>query len=276
MSLRSIANMKASEAGSPSVPSLDKDYSLAEILKSIEKAKTDRAFLTEDGKARGVLTFRDVLDKIATARTKQASIGGLHGSSFMNEPVKHVSPKDKLETALRLMVDGLFTSVPVVDDGVIEAAITRYELASIIRDTPYASDVQAKDIMKTFLVSASLQTRILHIRQLIYEYDVSLVPIIEEGRFSGVVGLDELLNVIMAFYSLQKGEPKRHTPLKYVVAADAVRLRPPTLPPDASVADAADQIVRTRYRAVVIVDRDKPVGYISGLELAGFLLTRPV
>ncbi|MCE4616119.1 MAG: CBS domain-containing protein [Aeropyrum sp.] len=274
--------MVASRLGEPiesfasnEVPVIDKDYSLAEVLKSMEKAKIDRAFLTEEGRLRGVVTYRDILDKLATVRTRRAYIGGLHGSNFMNEPVKAVSPGDPFSRALETMASGMFTSVPVTGgSGEVIASLTRYDVARVVRDEAAAADAQVKDYMKTFLISASLRTRILHVRQLIYEYDVSVVPVLDEGRFVGVVGLDEILNVFMAFYSLQRGEPKRHTPLKYVVAADAIRMRPPVVTPDSSMAEAADKMISHRYRAIIVVDGDKPVGYISGLELSGFLLTQ--
>jgi CBS domain-containing protein len=57
-----------------------------------------------------------------------------------------------------------------------------------------------------------------------------------------------------------------------VVVSDALRLRPPTVDPDASVSEAADKLLSYRYRAVVVVDNGKPVGYITGVELASLLL----
>ncbi|BAN90837.1 CBS domain-containing protein [Aeropyrum camini] len=263
------------EAAGKEVPVLDKDFSLAEILKAIEKAKVDRAFLTEGNAIRGVLTFRDVLDKIATVRTKQAYIGGLHGSSFMNEPVKYVQAGEELSRALEIMANGMFTSIPVVDSqGSVEGGITRFELAKLVKDLEVSQDASVRDVMRTFLVSVNLQTRILHVRQLLYEYDISVIPVMDEGRFIGVVGLDELLAVIKSFYNLARGEPRRHTPLKYVIVADAIRMRPPVVTPDASLAEAAEKMLEKRYRAVIVVDNEKPVGFISGIELVNFLLAR--
>ncbi|BAA81189.2 conserved hypothetical protein [Aeropyrum pernix K1] len=274
-SVAQLLSTPVEEVAGKEVPVLDKDFSLAEILKAVEKAKIDRAFLTEGNSIRGVLTFRDILDKIATVRTKQAYIGGLHGSSFMNEPVKYVEVGREVSHALETMANGMFTSVPVVGaGGVVEGGITRFELARLVKDLEISQDTSVRDVMRTFLVSVNLQTRILHVRQLLYEYDISVIPVMDEGRFVGVVGLDELMAIIKSFYNLARGEPKRHTPLKYVIVADAIRMRPPVVTPDASLAEAAEKMLEKRYRAVVVVDSEKPVGFTSGLELANFLLTK--
>lgn len=267
-----IVLKRSSEIMGDTAPVLDKDLSLSHALDEMEKYKTDRAVLTEKKNVRGILTLRDVIFKLGTVRTKQATPSGMHASSFMSEPVRTVSTSDVALQAFKLMDAGSFTSVPVADNGEVKGIISRWEIAKILAETPEAADIRARDIMRTFPVSANLQTRILHIRQLLFQYDLSVVPIMEDGEFLGVVGVDEIALVFIKYYELSRGEPKRITPLKYVIAGDAIRLRPPKIDPDGSVAEAADKMLKYRYRAVVVVDKGKPVGYITGLELARLLL----
>jgi CBS domain-containing protein len=274
VSIAKLLETPAGEVAGRAVPALDKDFSLAEALERIERAKTDRAVLTADGRPQGMMTLRDVIFKLATARTKQAYIGGLHASNFMSEPLVSVGPSTTLREALEKMDMGGFTSVPVVTEDSLEGVITRVELAKLVAEEPEASDVPVRDVMRSFIVSVDLQARVLHVRQLLADYDLSVVPVVDEGRFLGVVGVDEIARVFIAYYELARGEPKRHTPLKYVVVADAVKLRPPRVDPDASLAEAADKMASSRYRVVVVVDGDKPVGFVSGLEIARALLAR--
>ncbi|MEB3851959.1 MAG: CBS domain-containing protein, partial [Desulfurococcales archaeon] len=217
----------------------------------------------------------DVIFKLGTARTKSVSPSALHASSFASEPVVTVSPGDPLLKSVKSMVEGGFTSTPVASEGgAVEGVISRWELASLIAESPAAGDVSVRDAMRTPPATATLQTRILHIRQLIFQHDLSVIPVMEGGRFVGVVGVDEIARVFLKYYELSRGEPKRITPLKFLVAADAITLRPPKLEPDASLAEAASLIARRRYRAVVVVDADKPVGVVTGIELAKALLGR--
>ncbi len=254
-------------------PTVDKDVSLSHAIEVAEKAKTDRVILTEGGKLRGILTFRNVIFKLGTVRTKSTTPSALHASSFASEPVVHVSPSDPVLRSLRSMADGGFTSTPVASgEGAVEGLVSRWEVASLAADTPRAADVSVREFMRTPPATAGLQTRLLHIRQLILQHDLSVIPVMDEGRFVGVVGVDEIARIFFKYYELARGEPKRITPLKFLVAADAITLRPPTLTPDASLAEAATLIAKRRYRAVIVVDADKPVGVITGTEIIRALL----
>ncbi len=255
-----------------SAPIMDKDLPLSTVLERVEKNKTDRALLTEEKSLRGILTYRDVIFKLGTVRTKQATPTGMHASSFMNFPVAAVSEGEPLLQALRVMDDLGVTSVPAVSGEEPVGIVSRWELASLLRELPQAADITVRDVMKTFPLSAGLYTRILHVRQLLFQHDLSVVPVMEEERFLGVIGVDEILEVFLKYYELARGEPKRVTPLKYVIVSSAVKLRPPRVEPDSSVAEAADKMLSYRYRVVVVIDNEKPVGYISGLELARLLI----
>jgi len=264
---------RASEVMKDSAPIMDKDLTLSAALERADKYKTDRAILTEDKKIRGVLTFRDVIFKLGTVRTKQATPTGMHASSFMSEPVRYVKPEEPFLQALKIMDELAATSAPVVgDDGVPQGIISRWEVAEQLVDHPAAVDTRVRDIMRSFPVSVNLYTRILHVRQLLFQHNLSVVPVLDEGEFIGVVGVDEILDVFIKYYELSRGEPKRITPLKFVIVSSAIKLRPPKTTPDASVAEVADLMLKHRYRAVIIVDDGLPVGHVTGLELASFIL----
>ncbi len=69
-----ITLKNAKDIAKASAPIIDKDYSLAEVLDEIDKFKTDRAVLTEEGRLAGLLTLRDVIFKLGTTRTKQGQL----------------------------------------------------------------------------------------------------------------------------------------------------------------------------------------------------------
>ncbi|MCE4621963.1 MAG: CBS domain-containing protein [Desulfurococcales archaeon] len=259
------------EAMTDDFPVLDKDYSLAAALEEMEKYKTDRIILTEKGEIRGILTLRDVIFKLGTVRTKQTTPSALHASSFMNSPVFTLKENDTVLRAVKEMTTRSITSIPVTANGKPVGLLSRWELAEMIRDAKDSNDVVARTVMRTPPVAVTLQTKILHTRQLIFQHNLSVIPVMEEGSFVGVVGIDEIALLFIKYYELARGEPKRITPLKYVVVADAVKLRPPRVDPDTPLSEVADRMLKHRYRAVVVVDNDKPIGIISGVELARML-----
>jgi len=249
-------------------PTLDKDYSLSEVLKLMERNKIDRIVLTEDGIVRGIVTLKDILLKLGTVRTRQAAPSALHASSFMTEPVVSAPPDSTLHKIASEMDRGGFTSVPVVEDGEPIGLVTRFEIARELSELPSASDITVRSVMRTPQVSVGLHTRILHARQLIQQYDISVIPVLESGKLVGVIGVDELSTILLKYYELSRETPKRVTPLKYITVGDIVKQRPPRINVDSSLAEAAELMVRSRYRAVIVEDAGRPVGIVSGLELA--------
>lgn len=266
VALRTIAETMTTE-----YPVLDKDYSLAAALDEMEKYKTDRIILTEKGEIRGILTLRDVIFKLGTVRTKQTTPSALHASSFMSTPVFTLEKNETLLRAAKEMTSRGITSIPVVEDGKPVGLLSRWELARLISEAKASSDISVRTVMKTPPVSVGLQTKILHARQLIHQHDLSVIPVVEDGRFVGVIGVDEIALIFIKYYELSRGEPKRITPLKYLVVADAIKLRPPSVDPDAPLSEAASKMLEHRYRAVVVLDNERPVGVITGLELARVL-----
>ncbi|GAB6148100.1 CBS domain-containing protein [Stetteria hydrogenophila] len=261
-----ISCLKASSVMGSDVPAVDKGVSLGHVLRLMDKAKVDRAVLVNNGVVRGILTLRDVMSKLALERTRTSVPSALHASSFASEPAVTVGPEDTLARVAGLMVEGGFTSVPVVSgDGKLLGVIARKQLAKVASESPALSDVSVRDYMRTPPVSVNLQTRILHVRQLLLEYDLSVVPVIEEGRFVGVIGVDEVTRMILEYYEI---ETKTRLPLERAVVADAVKLRPPRLTPESRMAEAAYRILESGYRAAVVLDKERVVGIVTGLELA--------
>jgi CBS domain-containing protein len=125
----------AAEIMRESAPKADKDLPLSTVLEKIEKYKTDRAILTEDGKIRGILTYRDIIFRLGTVRTKQATPTSMHASSFMSEPVSTVTTNEPLIQALKVMDELGVSSVPVVEENIPQGIISRWELAELLRDS---------------------------------------------------------------------------------------------------------------------------------------------
>ncbi len=212
-----------------------------------------------------------MFNKLGTTRTKSTTPSAMHASSFMSEPVIHLEGQEILLRAAKEMVNHEFTSIPVTSDGKPVGIVSRWELAEKVSISSDSKRLKVRDVMKTPPVVVNLQTRILHVRQLLHQYNLSVIPVVDEGRFIGVVGIDEIALLFLKYYELSRGEPKRITPLKYVVVADAIKMRPPIADPDDKLGDAVEKMIQKRYRAIVILDKERPIGLLTGLELAKIL-----
>ena len=250
-----------------------KSASLTEILEELRRRGVDRALVIDNKRLKGIITMRDLISKLATASTRLVAPSTLHASGFMTEPVYYVTSNDMLQKAVTLMVNGGFTSVPVVDsEGRVIGVITRNELAQAIGKSEDAKGIGVSSVMRPLSATVRASSRILYVRQLILNYNISVLPVVENGRLMGAVGVDEIASAIINYYRLARGEPKRITPLKYLRAIDIAKIKIPRVDHTATLADAARIMAESGYRAVFIVKGEDPVGVITGLELAEALI----
>jgi len=249
-------------------PVLSKDVRLADVLREMDKARIDRVLLTgHDKRVAGILARSDVLAKIATERTRQSEPLSWTSSGFMSTPVHSVPPAAGLGEAVKLMHRHGFTSVVV--DAEKPLLVDRFSLAEVLFDDPTPVLAVSRTPPQTF----SLSTRVLHARQVFFEYDISIVPVLDdEGRFIGVVGVDEVLELLVAYYEGLRRSPRHLTEIRSLVIGDAVRMRPPRVSTDATLGDAARAMLEARYRGVVVVDDNGfPAGVVTGRELVAYI-----
>ncbi|MCE4617395.1 MAG: CBS domain-containing protein [Desulfurococcales archaeon] len=253
------------------VPVLSKDVRLAEVIRDMEKARTDRVVLTTHDKSiAGILTKSDILVKIATERTRQSEPLSWTSSGFMTTPVHSIESSAPLSEAVKLMEKHGFTSVLVHADK--PRLVDRFSLAEVLFNDPTPVLAVSRTPPETF----SLNTRILHARQVIFEHGISIVPVLdEEGKFIGVIGIDEVLELLLIYYESLRKSPRHLTEIRSLVVADAIRMRPPTVSTDATLGDAARSMIETRYRGVVVVDDNGfPAGVITGRELVSYIRSK--
>jgi len=253
---------------------VDKNASLTDAIGLLRGAKADRVIVIDGGRVRGIVTLRDLISKLATPSTRMIALSALHISGFMSEPVVHVSEDEPIQKAAASMMEGSFTSVPVVSgNGELQGLIDRLSLASMIEGIEESEEISVADVMRQFPVTLDPMARLLHARQLLLTYDVSVLPIVRNSMLIGVIGLDEIAEAILGFYERSRGEPIRYTPLKYLRVIDAVRVRVPTVDVDATLRDAARSMRQTGYRAVIVAENGIPKGMITGLELAAAIIS---
>jgi CBS domain-containing protein len=250
---------------------ISKDESLSEALRAMKKCKTDRVILkSKNGDIAGIATKYDIMVKLATERTRMTEPSSWRISGFMSYPVVTVESGEKVGSAARIMDDKNITGLPLSDD--TNLIFDKFSIAELLVD----DDTSVLDISRTPPITLKLTDRVLHARMKIIETGISFLPVIgDEKEFVGVVGIDEILDILLRYYETSRKSPKHLTELGYIVVGDAVKQRPPVVSAGGSVADAARLMLKTGYRGVVVLDNtEKPVGIVTGRELVKHLVAQ--
>ncbi len=108
-------------------------------------------------------------------------------------------------------------------------------------------------------------------RELMLEHGVHHLPVVEGGRFVGLISTNDLHRIAL-------GDPYKDDPdvvakdlevfgLREVMAEDVV-----TLQSDATVRDAAKQLSKGGFHALPILDGEALVGILTSTDLVAYLI----
>lgn len=126
-----------------------------------------------------------------------------HAHQVMTKRVIKVAPNDSIEKAWRVLLDSKVRQAMVVDGGnsIVGLVTERDLLTSINLEDGRIRDVlsrQVADVMQTPVVSADPATDIRRIAQVLVDYGLSGVPIVQEnGTIVGFVSRGDVLRSVV-------------------------------------------------------------------------------
>lgn len=111
MSIRSLRSVVAAKKAPVMIPA---DTSVAEAARRMRDGNTGAAIVLEGTRLAGIFTERDALFRVlAVSRDPQATPVAL----VMTRDPQTIHPDKPFDEALRMMHEGRFRNVPVVEDG---------------------------------------------------------------------------------------------------------------------------------------------------------------
>ena len=267
-----VVARKARDIMQTDYPAVDKDETLEHAVRVMRKYDSDRVLAFEDEKLVGIMTKKDIMVKLATLRTRNVAVGRMHVSSFMTPDPKTVEPDVDAAVVAQRMIDENVGSLPVVEDEKVVGLVTRWEVANLVEEI--GADVKAVDVMVTVPEALRTTNKVLHARQLLLRYNVLFLPVLdEEGRLVGYITADEIADAFLAFHDIVP-EKYRKERIEHLLVDDIMRLRPPTVSPDSSVAEALEKMKAKKSKGAVVVYEDRLVGIITLNELVKLVAMR--
>ena len=111
-------------------------------------------------------------------------------SEIMTKQVVTVNPQKSVKEVAKLLVDHRFSAVPVVDrQGKLVGIVSEADIMT-------RKGKQARSIMSTEIVSASEETPIEEIADLLMTHRIKRVPILRRGKIVGIVSRADIVRAI--------------------------------------------------------------------------------
>ncbi|MHA1441390.1 MAG: CBS domain-containing protein [Candidatus Heimdallarchaeota archaeon] len=257
--------MKVADVMTTEFKTVDKDQMMSNALNILGKKKqTTRLIVVDKDKPVGIISFRDVADRLGTHKTEGISPRSLRVSSAMSFPIVTISSDMDLIEAAQLMIENNISSLIVVDDDELKGLLTKHDLLALGLK---CKKIKVKDMMTPEPMQVSSSERLISARNTMFEHNFSALPVVDDGQLVGLVD-DEI--IAEAFARLREKVPAKHQKrrLQEFYVGQVMKSEPPTMDGSAPLCDIVQKFIDTKSKAVFVLDEEKLVGILSVTDIA--------
>jgi len=249
---------------------IDKDVSLSHAIDLMVKNRVSRLLVINKGKLVGILTERDILDRLGSSRIGALQASSIHVSSAMTMNPVTVTPDTDVIDAAKIMLEKKISGLPVLEGGDLVGIITKSTMTKLCIKV---RNVAVSQIMTENPLTVSPYERITNVRRIMLEKGISSLPVTEEGKLVGLI-TEGMIAKYLADFRSSVPEKYQTTRIRQIDVLDVMRKITP-LHPDDPVGDAAEKLIREKTKAAPVMDRrEKLVGIVTKTDFTRLVANR--
>lgn len=242
---------------------VDKDQRLSFAVNLFEKHNIARLPVLEEGELVGIITQRDVMEKIGDFK-EDLKVSTFHISSCMTKDPFTLHPSDPVEKAVNLFCEKRISGIPIVDSKLV-GIVTKLDVIEVHK---YPQKVSA--CYTPHFLSISIDERVVHARMLMLEYDERCLPVIN-GELKGVITTSDVVFELYKFRELI--DKHQSTLVRNVPVIEAMNQNPRTTTLSQNAEDVKQLMVKENLSTLPVMDEGTVVGLISKDEMINILRT---
>ena len=133
--------------------------------------------------------------------------------------------------------------------------------------------LKVKDIMTRDVVSAGPDMTIRDAMELLSERHISGAPVVDGGKVVGIFSSSDLLALLADLNDTTpsltfRRRKSRTTPLEDVTVDEVMTRKVQSLPPDCSIEEAAQVMMKKQIHRVLVMEGDTVLGIVSTSDVA--------
>ncbi|WP_370574074.1 CBS domain-containing protein [Methanomethylovorans sp.] len=242
-------------------PTINKSDTLSHALDMMEKKDMRRVLVKNDEKIVGVLTMRNLTRELGTRKKGSMPASSLHVATAVSDNFVKVFPDIKVRDAVTLIDKNQGVIIVCKDDNVM-GWITPAELLKTNNFSGFAGEFMQKEP-----VVASPGDRVSHIRHLMLDKNVGRIPIIENGKLTGIVTEKDVVKAMRAFRDIVSGN-QQEARIKNLIVADIMRRSVKTVNTNTPLSDVAKIMLAENIGGLPVLNLEGEfVGFITRRNL---------
>ena len=244
---------------------VDKDQSLTDALKLLRKHNVSRLPVTNNKELVGIISERDIANKLGSSKYESMPASRLHISSVMVKDVFTVPETMQLDEVAKLMLENGIGSVPVMSDDKMVGIVSKADFVTLAVGIAF-DKITVKEIMSKDLTVVSSTDRLVHARRQMIESHVGRLPVVEDDKLEGMVTSKDLMR---AFIDFRKNVPEKYqkSQIKEVLVEDIMSSNPTFTSKDTTISEVAKVMMDTGFNGLPVVEDDAVVGIITQTDI---------
>ncbi|RLG50609.1 MAG: hypothetical protein DRN96_07260 [Thermoproteota archaeon] len=246
--------MKATVEGYMSQPviTIDKSALVSEAFELMEKHSISHVVVTRGGKPFAVVTLRDLVDRLASLKTAQAALSKIRVVSVCSEGLVSVSPKTSLKRAAREMLERDMSSLAVMDGEELVGILT---LTDVLKACVECSKPVREGVVES-IASVKTSSTLLHVRKLMFAWDLKALAVIEGEQLVGLVTEREVARALIQLRKDTQLPAQLEERLRLVRMEDIMIQNPPYIRLSQTLGEAAEVMVEEKVPALPVLDEE--------------------
>lgn len=230
---------------------IDKDASLSFAIDLMVKNRVSRLLVLDEDKLVGVLTERDILDRLGSSRLGALQASSIHVSSAMTLNPITISPESDVIDAAKIMLEKRISGLPVVDKEELVGLITKSTMTKLCSRV---KNFTVSQLMTPNPITIPPYERITNARRIMLEKKISSLPVIEEGKLVGLITEGMIARYLAEF---RDNVPRRYqdTRIKQIEVSNVMKKISP-LYPDEKISVAVEKFVKEKIKASPVVNTE--------------------
>ena len=244
---------------------IDKDQNLSDALKLLRKHNVSRLPVTNNKELVGIISERDIANKLGSSKYESMPASRLHISSVMVKDVFTVPETMQLGEVANLMLENGIGSVPVMNDDKMVGIVSKADFVTLAVGIAF-DKVVVKEIMSKDLTVVCPSDRLIHARRQMIESHVGRLPVVDDDELVGMITSKDLMR---AFIDFRKKVPEKYqkSQIKDVFVEDIMSANPQYVSKDMTISEVSKIMIETGFNGLPVVDEGKVVGIITQTDI---------
>ncbi|MHC1597847.1 MAG: CBS domain-containing protein [Methermicoccaceae archaeon] len=239
---------------------IDKNEHLSTALDIIDKQKTRRLVVTNDGALYGVLTLRGLMKTLGEKRKATVPPSSLHVSACVSKNFETVEPDTSVKRAKELLCSGMEMLVCMEGENVVGYVSPRQVLEAYQQYDKIAGKVEDAMIAP---YPVSPKDRLVHARRIMIDNDVGRLPVLEGGELVGILTERDVANAMRTFKELVPTHQQENR-IRLMLVEDAMSRAVVSFKEDEPLDEVSKVLLERRFGgAPVMNSKDELVGMLN-------------